>query len=81
MFLDDHEGFLAVDMIWLPPHPRSRQQVVCLSQSSRASPIEITDGRGGERGGGGAKHYGEKAWSSLNHSILADFLDWLLFMS
>jgi len=32
----------------------------------------LSDGRGGEGGGQGAKSYeGEKAWSYVNHSILS----------
>ncbi len=50
-----------------PPTPRSRQQVVPLSQSSCVSPVNLTEWGGGGRG---AKLYGrEKAWSSINHSI------------
>jgi hypothetical protein len=38
------------------------------------SPPSILPGEGGE-GGGGAKSYdGEKAWSSLNHSVLSGFV-------
>jgi hypothetical protein len=33
-------------MIWLLPHPRSRQQLVTC-QSFCVSPVELTDGRGG----------------------------------
>jgi hypothetical protein len=37
------------------------------------SPVELSDGRQERRGGGGAKLYdGEKALSSINHSILSD---------
>ncbi len=61
-------GNRAESMIWLLPHPRSRQQIVAC-QSFFESPVELTDGR---RGGGGVKSYdGEKAWSSINHSILS----------
>jgi hypothetical protein len=51
----------------------SCQQMVSLSQSSCASPVELTDGRGVREGGGvGAKSYDrEKIWSSVNHSILS----------
>jgi hypothetical protein len=58
-------------MIWL----LSLQQVVSPSHSSCVSPLALTGGRGGEVGGdgGGAKSYdGEKAWSSINHSMLSD---------
>ncbi len=59
-------GFIAV--IWFgffpTPYTLSRQQVVYLSHSSCVSPVE------GE-GRGEAKSYdGEKAWSSINHSLL-----------
>jgi hypothetical protein len=53
----------------------SYQQVVSISQSTCVLPVELTDGReGGRLGGGrGAKSYDrEKAWSSINHSILSD---------
>ncbi len=33
-------------MIWLLPHPFSRQTFVSLSLSSSVSPVELTDGRG-----------------------------------
>jgi hypothetical protein len=52
--------------------PISRQQDVSLSQSSCVSPVELTvrRGGGGRGDGGGAKAYdGEKAWSSIYHSI------------
>ncbi len=37
------------------------------------SPVELTEGEGGGVGGGaGAKSYDdEKAWSTMNHSILS----------
>jgi hypothetical protein len=59
-------------MIWLLAHPHlSCQQDAALSQSSCVSPVELTDGRGG-RGERGAKSYdSEKAWSSINHTILS----------
>ncbi len=45
-------------------------QVVSFSQSSCVSPVELTDGRGGGRG---TKSYDlEKAWPSINYSILSD---------
>ncbi len=46
--------------------------VNCLSFSvSCVSPVQLTDGRGREGGGGTAKSYdGEIAWSSINHSKL-----------
>jgi hypothetical protein len=59
-------------MVLLLPDPLSRQQVVSLSQSSIVSPVELSDGRGGE-GVGEEQNYtkGEKAWSSINHSIFS----------
>jgi hypothetical protein len=46
-----------------PLTPLFRQQVVSLSQSSYASPVDLTDWRGGEGVGRGAKAYDrEKAW-------------------
>ncbi len=52
----------------LPSRPLSRHQVASLSQSSCVSPVELTDGRVGR----GAKSYErERAWSSINHSILS----------
>jgi hypothetical protein len=63
-------------MIWLQPIPTSlsRQQIVSLSQSSCMTPVELNDGRGGRAGGGEeAKSYdGEKAWSSIYHSVLSE---------
>ncbi len=51
---------------------RNNHNVISLSRSSCVSPVELTDGRGGEEVGGGAKSYdSEKAWSSFNHSILS----------
>jgi hypothetical protein len=56
-----------------PPTP-FRQQAVSLSQSSSLSPVELNDGRWGG-GGGGAKSFdNEKAWSSVNNSILSDYM-------
>jgi hypothetical protein len=64
-------------MIQLLAHPLppflhlSSEQVVSLSQSFRVLPVELTDGGG--RGGRGAKsHDLEKAWPTINHSILSD---------
>ncbi len=62
-------GFLEDEMIWLLPHHLSRQLVVSLSQSPCVSLVELTNGTGN---GGGAQSYdGEKAWSSINHSLLS----------
>jgi len=58
-------GFLA------PAHPHSplsHQQLVCLAQSSCVSP-----GEGGEGGRGAESYASEKAWPSINHSILSVF--------
>jgi hypothetical protein len=64
-------------MIRLLAHPLpllSRQQVVSLSQSSCVSPVKLNDRRGREVGWRGAKSYDrEKAWSSINHSILSEW--------
>ncbi len=56
-----------------PPSSLFLQQVVSLSQSSCVPPVElIPTGEVGGGGGRGAKSYdGEKAWSSVNHSILS----------
>jgi hypothetical protein len=46
-------GFLAVVLLGSSPTPYppfSRQKLVSLSQSSCVSPVELTDGRGGEPG-------------------------------
>jgi hypothetical protein len=66
------QAFLAVVNSPTPfsPFPISRLHVVSLSQFSCVSPVELTVGRGGRGDGGGVKAYdGEKAWSSVNHSI------------
>ncbi len=64
-----------LSMIRLLSHPLiplSFQQLVSLSQSSRGSPVELTDWRAGGGDGRGAKLYdGEKAWPSMNHLILS----------
>jgi hypothetical protein len=67
-------GFLAD--VWFGsssiPSSLYSQQVVSLSQSSFASPVDLTDGREGGGDGGGAKSSdGETVWSSLKHSILS----------
>jgi hypothetical protein len=50
----------------------SQQQVVSLSKSSGVSPVELSGGRGGEEVGEEPNPYDiEKAWSSVNHSILS----------
>jgi hypothetical protein len=49
----------------------SCQQIVSFSQSSCVSPVQLTEGGGGEgRDGGGAESYDrKKAWASINRSI------------
>jgi hypothetical protein len=72
-------GFLAVVWIGPLPHPPpslSSQQVVSLSQYSCVSPIELIVVGGGGRGGRGWGRSQiilpqERAWSSINHSILS----------
>ncbi len=65
-------SFLAV--VWFGSHgpspsPLSPQQVVSLSLSTRASHVELTDGR---RKWLGAKSYGrEKAWPCIYQVILS----------
>jgi hypothetical protein len=58
------------DLAPLPPLvPISRQQIVSLTKSS----FVLRPERGWGEGGRGAKSYdGEKAWSSVNHSILSE---------
>jgi hypothetical protein len=76
-------------MIWLLPHPLaplpSANCTVSLTQSSCVSPVELTDGDGRGRAGQGgheAKSYDiEKAWSSINHSILSGLETSLYFVS
>ncbi len=60
-FIEDQAFSLSFD--FAPPN--------LLSQTSCGFPVGLTDKGGG--GGGGAKSYdGQKAWSSINHSILSD---------
>ncbi len=66
-------GFLAV--AWFgststPPPSPPPQQLVSPFQSSQ-SPVELTDGRGGGGGRGAKSNDIEKAWPSINHSILS----------
>jgi hypothetical protein len=53
-FIEDQAFLRSYDSAPRPPHyllsPVSRQQVASLSQSSCVSPVELTDGKGGERG-------------------------------
>jgi hypothetical protein len=70
-YIEDQAFSLSYD---LTPPPLSRQQVVSLSQSPCVSRVELLTwiGELDGDGGGGAKSYvGEKAWSSINHSILS----------
>ncbi len=53
-----------------PPPPLFRQQVVCLSESSCVSPVQLSDVGGGRNGGGARSYDGEKALSSINHSVV-----------
>ncbi len=57
----------------VPVSSPSRQQVVSLSRSSCVLPVKLSDGRGQGRSQI-TKSYvdAEKAWSSINHSILSD---------
>jgi hypothetical protein len=74
-WLLENQAFLrSYDSAPRPPLPHlHRQQLVSLSQSSCVSPVQLTDGRGGGRGGRGAKsYYHHKAWPSIKHSILSD---------
>ncbi len=76
-FIEAQAFLRSYDSASRPPRcPPSREQVVSLSQSSCVPPVEFTEGpsrvRGRERGGWGAKSYdGEKAWPSINHSLLS----------
>jgi hypothetical protein len=66
--------FLAVVRFGSSPTPSS-EQVVFLFQSSCVSLVELIDGRGlgGKGVGEESKSYvREKAWPSINHSILPD---------
>ncbi len=71
-FLEDKAFLLSYDLD--PPFypvPLPRQQV-SLSPSVSDPPVELTVARGAEGGRNGAKSYDcEKAWSSINHSILS----------
>ncbi len=65
-------SFLAV--VWIgstpAPSPLSRQLIGRLSKSSCVSLVQLTDGRRG--GGRGAESYDrQKAWTSINRSILS----------
>ncbi len=47
----------------------------CFLSVFLCAPVELTDGREGVGGAGGAKSYDhEEAWTSINHSILSGFL-------
>jgi hypothetical protein len=53
-----------------PPFPASKMSLFLSLPVSRRSSLLMVEGGGG---GGGAKSYiGEKAWPSINHSILFD---------
>jgi hypothetical protein len=54
--------------------------VISLSQFSRVSPVEFTNRRGeGEGIGEEPNHAREKAWPSINHSILPDINPFLIW--
>jgi hypothetical protein len=53
-----------------PPYPRFRQQVLFLRLPVCRRSSALTGERGGG-GGGGNSCDREKAWSSINHSILS----------
>ncbi len=61
-------GFLAAVWFGFPPSPFCGQQVVSLSQSFCVS---LNDGRRGGCGRGAKSYDGEKAWPSINQSILS----------
>jgi hypothetical protein len=56
-------------IIWLHPHPYPHSSVSKLDRRHLGDSLLTGEGKGK---GGGAKSYdGEKAWSSINHSILS----------
>jgi hypothetical protein len=58
-------------MIWLLAHPLPRQYARPATYRKAEKERQLADERGG--GVGGAKSYGgEKAWSSINYSILSE---------
>ncbi len=62
-------------MIQLLAHPvtlLSRQQIVSLSQSAYVSPVELADWERGKGMEGAKSCDREKAWLSVNHSVLAE---------
>jgi hypothetical protein len=54
-----------------PPPPLSRKQVVSRFQFFCATPVELSHERGDRDWGGASSYDGEKAWSSMHHSILS----------
>ncbi len=60
LFIEDHVFSLSYDLAPRPSPPSHVSKFLSLSQSSCASPVKLM------RGGG------EKAWSSINHSIFSD---------
>ncbi len=65
-------GFLAYDSApRRKPLPHLSRQSFSLYQSSCVSPVEFTDMKEGQDGRGAKSYDGEKAWSSINHSILS----------
>jgi hypothetical protein len=72
------EGFIEAQVFMQsvprPPLPPPRQLVVYISQPffSCVSSVPLTDGRGEEGDGRGAKsYYSKKAWPFLKHLILS----------
>ncbi len=67
----------------LAPASPSHVSTVSLSQSSCVSPVELSDGRGGGGSGRSQSYDRQKAWSSINHSILSVLKSrrWLTILS
>jgi hypothetical protein len=63
-FIEDQAFSPSYDLA--PPLLRPPPQLVSLR-----APVELTDGRGVGVGGGAKSYVSEKAWSSINHSILS----------
>ncbi len=65
-FIEDQIFSPSSDLAPPPPSFLSFSIFLCV-----AAPVEITDGREGGRGGGAKSQDDEKAWSSINQSILS----------
>jgi hypothetical protein len=66
-------------MIWLLPHPLLFSLVSKIDQRQTGR-LKRENGRKGGGDGGGAKPYdGVEAWSSVNHSIISDTKDLLIY--